>query len=190
MPRTKEQIEILRKEKTSLIKQVAVELFANEGYHVTSISKIAKAANISKGLIYNYFESKESLLKEIIWEGFDSIMNVFETNNDDIITEENFILYIDETFHKLKTEITFWKLYFSIIIQPAVMLLVQDKLMEIIMPFINTLVKYYESKGVKNPMSHARLLGAVLDGVSMNYIADPEGFPLNDVKKILIEKFI
>ena len=58
------------------------------------------------------------------------------------------------------------------------------------MPFINTLIKYYESKGVENPMAHARLLGAVLDGVSMNFIADAETFPLDDVKKILIDKFI
>lgn len=190
MPRTKEQIEAIRTEKTTLIKQVAIELFANEGYHATSIAKIAKAANISKGLIYNYFESKEALIKEIIWEGFDSFIIEFDINDDEVLSEEKFIKYIDDIFHRVQVDTHFWKLYFSIIIQPAVMLLVQDKLMEVIMPFINTLVRYYESKGVENPMSHARLLGAVLDGVFMNYIADAETFPIDDIKKILIEKFI
>lgn len=190
MPKTKEQIEVIRTQKSALIKNAAIELFANEGYHATSISKIAKTAHISKGLIYNYFDSKEALIKEIIWDGFDSIMSVFDTPTDEVLTKEKFIKYVDDTFYQLQNEVHFWKLYFSIIIQPAVMLLVQDKLMEVLMPFINTLVKYYECKGVENPMAHARFLGAVLDGVSMNYIADSETFPLDDIKKILIDKFI
>ena len=35
-----------------------LQVFADEGYHNASISKIAKAAGVSKGLMYNYFESK------------------------------------------------------------------------------------------------------------------------------------
>lgn len=188
MPKTKEQIKAIRTKKSKLIKNVAIELFANDGYHATSIAKIAKTADISKGLIYTYFESKEALIKEIIWEGLDSIINVFDT--DTPLTQDKFIKYIDDIFTQLKTNTHFWKLYFSILIQPAVMLLVQDKFMDLIMPFINTLVNYYQSKGVDNPMAHARLLGAVLDGVSMNYITDPETFPLDDIKNILIDKFI
>ena len=32
----------------------------------TSVAKIAKEAGISKGLMYNYFESKELVIKELI----------------------------------------------------------------------------------------------------------------------------
>ena len=59
MPRTPEQFEKIREEKRNHIMEVALECFANEGYHSTSISKIAKSAGISKGLIYNYFELNE-----------------------------------------------------------------------------------------------------------------------------------
>ena len=58
MPRTKEQFEEIRSEKVKMIKEVALRIFANEGYFQTSIAKIAKTANISKGLLYNYFERK------------------------------------------------------------------------------------------------------------------------------------
>jgi len=35
-----------------------LQLFANNGYESTSISKIALTAGISKGLMYNYFRAK------------------------------------------------------------------------------------------------------------------------------------
>jgi len=53
-----------------------------------------------------------------------------------------------------------------------------------------TLTKYYETKGVESPFAQARLLGSLLDGVSLNYIADPQGFSIEETKKIIIEKFI
>ncbi|HRW21852.1 MAG TPA: helix-turn-helix domain-containing protein, partial [Bacteroidales bacterium] len=61
-PRTPEQFEEIRLSKHKLILDTAMKLFASSGYHNTSISKIAKEAGISKGLIYNYFDSKEDLL--------------------------------------------------------------------------------------------------------------------------------
>lgn len=43
------------------ILQAALALFAEKGFHTTSVSQIAEAAGVSKGLTYNYFESKEKL---------------------------------------------------------------------------------------------------------------------------------
>ncbi|PKP33907.1 MAG: TetR/AcrR family transcriptional regulator, partial [Bacteroidetes bacterium HGW-Bacteroidetes-17] len=41
-PRTPEQFEHIRLDKKSLILSAALELFANKGYHSTSISDIAR----------------------------------------------------------------------------------------------------------------------------------------------------
>ena len=65
-PRTPKQFMEIREEKKTLIMDVALEHFANEGYFTTTINHIARHAGISKGLMYNYFESKEELLTEII----------------------------------------------------------------------------------------------------------------------------
>ena len=59
-PRTPQQFEEIREEKMTLIMDIALEHFANEGYHTTTINHIARHAGISKGLMYNYFESKEA----------------------------------------------------------------------------------------------------------------------------------
>ena len=44
---------------------VALDLFVKRGYMATKISDIAKAANMSVGLLFHYFESKEKLLEEL-----------------------------------------------------------------------------------------------------------------------------
>ena len=61
-PRSAKQFDEIRKQKKELILESALELFAENGFHATSISQIAKKAGISKGLIYNYFESKNEIL--------------------------------------------------------------------------------------------------------------------------------
>ncbi len=44
--------------------KVAVDLIAKKGYKKTSMSKIAKEADIGEATIYNYFPSKEHILYE------------------------------------------------------------------------------------------------------------------------------
>ena len=71
MPRTEEQYESIRENRKTEIVNASLKLFAHNGYHSTTISMIAKEANISKGLVYNYFKSKEEVLKTILFEGID-----------------------------------------------------------------------------------------------------------------------
>src|ERR1700691_1391867 len=78
MPRRPEQFEEIREKSREKILSAALELFGNKGYDATSIDSIAKKAGISKGLIYNYFESKKSILLAIFGDamkmGEDMIM--------------------------------------------------------------------------------------------------------------------
>ncbi|MDR1524456.1 MAG: TetR/AcrR family transcriptional regulator, partial [Tannerella sp.] len=73
MPRTKEQNEAIKLEKKQLIMDVALRLFAENGYANTSIDKIAKSICIAKGLLYTYFKNKEDLLYQILLSGIDKM---------------------------------------------------------------------------------------------------------------------
>jgi AcrR family transcriptional regulator len=48
------------------ILQVALDVFAEKGFKGTSIKDIAEAADISLGLMYHYFASKEALLNATV----------------------------------------------------------------------------------------------------------------------------
>lgn len=49
-----------------MILMTALELFVKKGYSETKITDIAKAAGMSTGLLFHYFESKESLYGELV----------------------------------------------------------------------------------------------------------------------------
>ncbi len=190
MPRTEKQFKELREHKRLHIMNTAIELFANKGFASTSINMIASHASISKGLIYNYFESKEELIKTIIHNGFDKFLTEFDANKDGVLTKDEFIYFIDRTFEILENNLHFWKIYFMVLAQPEVMKLAEEKLMELITPFLKTLSEFFASQGYINPMAHARLFGAMMDGVSLNYMVDPESFNIEEMKQIIKDKFL
>ncbi len=47
----------------------AASLFAERGYHPTSVADIVQSLGVGKGVFYWYFSSKEELLAEILREG-------------------------------------------------------------------------------------------------------------------------
>ncbi|HEX2968202.1 MAG TPA: TetR/AcrR family transcriptional regulator [Bacteroidales bacterium] len=119
-PRTKTQFETIREEKRSLIMETALEHFAGEGYHKTTITHLAKHAGISKGLMYNYFESKEALLSAIIDKSMSEIAEYFDPDKDGILTEDEFELFVRRYFKVIRDKVKFWRLYFQLMLQKEV----------------------------------------------------------------------
>lgn len=48
--------------------EAAVEVIAENGYHASQVSKIAKKANVADGTIYLYFKNKEDILISVFKE--------------------------------------------------------------------------------------------------------------------------
>lgn len=55
-------------EKEKSIKEAVIKLILEEGFHGTSISKIAKEAGVSPATVYIYFDNKEIMLRDIYRE--------------------------------------------------------------------------------------------------------------------------
>jgi AcrR family transcriptional regulator len=53
-------------ERRAAIQGAALEVFAERGYHAASIDDIARAAGVSKALIYEHFASKQQLHADLI----------------------------------------------------------------------------------------------------------------------------
>lgn len=119
-PRSHTQFEEIREEKKTLIMNVALERFANDGYFRTTINHIARHAGISKGLMYNYFESKEALLKAILQKSLDEVYNYLDINKDGYLSEEEFEFFIRKLNIILKSKKYFWRLLFQLLMQEDV----------------------------------------------------------------------
>jgi AcrR family transcriptional regulator len=119
-PRTPKQFKEMREEKKTLIMDVALEHFAKEGYHNTTITHIARHAGISKGLMYNYFESKEELLTEIVNRSMEGVAAYIDPDKDGALSEAEFELFIRKLFFILREKISFWRLFYQLLMQNAV----------------------------------------------------------------------
>jgi AcrR family transcriptional regulator len=116
-PRTTKQYEEIREEKRTLIMDTALEHFANEGYYATTINHIAKYAGISKGLMYNYFESKEALLRAIIHKSVSEVYSYFDIDRDGYLSEDEFEFFVRKVNIMLKEKRSFWRLFFQLLMQ-------------------------------------------------------------------------
>ncbi|WP_236977926.1 TetR/AcrR family transcriptional regulator [Membranihabitans maritimus] len=66
-----------REEKEIQILNSAEKLFASKGYENTKMEDIAEALNISKGLVYFYYNSKENLYMAITYKGMQKMNDLF-----------------------------------------------------------------------------------------------------------------
>lgn len=48
------------------IKQTALSVFADAGYHATSVSDLVAAAGVARGTFYLYFDSKDAIFLELL----------------------------------------------------------------------------------------------------------------------------
>ncbi len=189
MPRSKEQFEEIRKKTRENILSASLKLFAEKGFHGTSINDIAKAANISKGLAYNYFESKQKIIEAILQQLYQEA--------------EKFILVMDsveDPYDKLKLIIEFsfkyyeenedlWMLYASFIFQPGILEEGKKLLTEFNKKYMHKLEEIFNELGFKNPQLELRFLGGLLDGIGLDYFFDKSHFPLNDMKEFLFKRY-
>jgi AcrR family transcriptional regulator len=69
--------------RTELTREAA-RLFAERGYHGTSIGDLAKALGVQKGSLYAHIESKQDLLYEAVREGAEAFHAGLDAVRDDL----------------------------------------------------------------------------------------------------------
>ena len=75
-PRGKDQNEQMRIAAIENISGSALRVFAEYGYHGTSMKQISRETGLSYGLVYHYFPSKEKLFIHLVEEALDKSLRV------------------------------------------------------------------------------------------------------------------
>jgi TetR/AcrR family transcriptional regulator, cholesterol catabolism regulator len=73
-------------ERRDEILAIAADLFAERGFAATTVREIADAAGILSGSLYHHFDSKESMVEELLRSFFDNITAAYRkevASNDD-----------------------------------------------------------------------------------------------------------
>jgi len=187
MPRTKEQNKAIREERKQSIMDAALHLFAENGYEGTTTASIAKHANISHGLIFKYFESKDDLLHQILISGSKSFLNnLFPemTMNDLLTNMDNYLDSIGENKH-------FLKLYYTLVLQQLKMMqnlgLSENELIP-----MQYLMNLFKKQFGEQALEEFLLLSAISQGftiLSLVFGDQKDLFPIDTLKNVVL-KFI
>lgn len=189
MPRSAAQYKQIRKEKRELILDSALELFAEKGFHTTSVEQIAKKAGISKGLTYNYFESKNAILDAILKTGFDAIYAHFDIDNDGVLSYNEFEFFIRKSFIAMTENRNFWKLYFSLMMQPVVTETYMNTYSNTSVNLSEMLISFLKEQGSTDPMKDMLILSSLLKGAYLILVTSPGFFDENKFTDTILEGF-
>lgn len=93
----KSTFQIISEGKRNRIYDAAALEFAREGYEKANIKNIADRAGVSKGSLYDYFDSKEDLYLDVCTHG----ITMSRANIDSVIDEsKDFFAQLSDIFHQ------------------------------------------------------------------------------------------
>lgn len=85
-----------------MIKETAIELLADKGYHDTTVKLIAESAGISVGSIYTHFENKEDIINCIFEDELEKRVAYMESlDGEKIVGVDKLTAFIDFHFDDL-----------------------------------------------------------------------------------------
>jgi AcrR family transcriptional regulator len=192
-PRKPGQFKEIRKLSRNTIITAATKVFSEFGYQAT-IEMVAKKAGISKGLIYNYFKSKDDLLEAIFMEGFpyfDKILSVPD-KNDTALEKLGQVL---KTFTRsLQENLTFWKLYQSVMSHPIIsskLTKFKEYYESVFSPLLFSIFQELNGNTMNEMEIQIEILifASIMDGIAFDYTIMGDDYPLELVIDTIIKKY-
>ena len=189
-PRSPEQLEQIRLESRMKILEAALELFAKQGFHNTSIEQIRKKAGVSKGLIYNYFSSKEDLMNQIFFNELEKGQEMLDEIRKKETPEEMFRFLIEFSFKYAVEQRDHSKLTVALALQMDDFPQLKEMIMGRFQGILPLFSQLMEELGVANPTEEAIAIGAMMDGIGLQSIVLGDAFPLEKMKQYILDKYL
>ena len=193
-PRKPEKFAEMRAKSRELILSKAIEIFAVHGYYKASVAMIAEAAGISKGLIYNYFKSKDELLEYVFMEGFSYFDEIVKLDHAEISAYNKLEKILTNFTQTLQGNLSFWKLYQNVISQPEISHKL-TKFKEFYESVFGPLLMgiffefYGDTMTEEEIVIEVMIFAAFLDGIAFDFTVMGEAYPLDAITQRLLEKY-
>lgn len=171
------------------ILSAALTLFAKNGFHTTSVSQIAEAAKVSKGLTYNYFDSKEALLLAIIDRASKTMIAVageMAMDGGFQIALRDFLARYSKS---LKANNQFLSFQLSLMFQPDLRTIVQEPMHARAEQLLAMTEAMFKRAGARNPTVIARRFISELDGITLHYLSVFKDYPLDEMLVQLYQNY-
>lgn len=191
-PRTEKQLDAHRALKRKQIIMGALHLFATKGYFNTSIRDIAEEVKISKGLLYSYFENKEQLLNAVLDFALKEAteLGLSEEDLKELHPKEIIGEVIEGFFRMLEEKKVLWRVIVSLALHVGSIPSVQKTISLVYSDLTRQLEELFARIGHQDPQNEAFKLGALMDGIGIQYLIFGDNYPLNKIKENIIKNYI
>lgn len=171
------------------ILSAALRLFAEKGYHKTSIADIARNADVAKGLLYNYYKSKDELLLEIISDASVKMMDMADGMFKQKSYKENLEYFINNFFGNLIKNRQYFTFQIGLMFQPDLKVLVAPLLQQRADNLLSATKTMFESSSAKSPELAARRFISEVDGITLHFLSVYKDYPILAVKEELYKNY-
>lgn len=192
MPRTPAENDRIRRETMECILATSLRLFCEKGYYATSIGEIAKQAQISKGLLYHYFRSKEEVLSALVDRRIEDVLVVMNAAKRKRTPMAQIRHIVEGALADVQRQPDVFRFYLHLFSQPKLDLSVANasqKLMEEQARQFEVQTTMFEKLGVENPRVRSLYFSSTLQGIMLMYSTYPTTYPLDVVKAQVIAEF-
>lgn len=188
-PKSTEQFNQIREESKQRILDAALMIFAKKGYDNASISMIAKEAGVSKGLMYNYFSSKEDLLKGVIMGAMDKSAPVFQLFMIETEPKKKIKHLIDGVISFLREHKGYYRLITALALQEDAISFVKEISEKKIKELMPVTIPVFEQLGFEEPQVEAEVFGTLHDGLAVRYLSTEDEDFLNRMHDYLLTRY-
>lgn len=185
-PRNPDKLTFIEEARRKQLVEVAIDTIANEGFMNTTLTDIARRADISKGVISYHFENKDKLIDEVIRTllrtSYEFIHARVEAAPDDI--PEKIRVYIRASFDymmqnpaRAAAQVDLWGSFVSAEAKHDFNVTAYDPCRR----YLSALILTGQERGAIGtmpPLILAALIQGIIDGMMMQWVFAPEAIDL------------
>ena len=106
--------DVIKEFRTAELLEAARRLFAEQGFHATTVEDIAAAAGVAKGTVYLYYKSKHDVYWAALERGITELLNEIQTRLEaEAAPEDKVRAFIAIKIRYFETNRDFFRIYFS-----------------------------------------------------------------------------
>jgi AcrR family transcriptional regulator len=189
-PKSREDCAKIRENTKGCLLDAALKIFAKDGYNGSSMAQIAKEANVSKGLAYHYFKSKEEILVTLAGQRLQEWLPLttgLESISDPM---KRLIFLIEFVLGELTEKLEILRFFNALYLTKEGVRAIEKAMKKY--PFERQFKaerQLFIDLGYTEPDLEATFLRSTLQGICLEYMLGPKDYPLEEIKQKLIERY-
>lgn len=175
--------------KKNKVIEVATILFAKNGFENTSMANICSEAKVSKGLVYHHFKSKESILIEIFTQVTEQMVEMNKGSKSSLKPNIQLQHLIETIFSQLAQDKHLFQFNLNIMFQPTTRKILSEQIEKRANILFKSVKQIFDEISLEESEILSYMFIAEIDGIALNYLSVFENYPLEKMKKVLLNKY-